>query len=79
MERIVSLTIRMPASLHEKIKKFSQEDDKTLNELVRELLKNWLKEREERLLYEAFSMLSEEDVEYTSMAQKEVVLADEKS
>lgn len=78
MEKTVSLTIRMPISLHKRMKELSKKENKTLNELIRELTKNWLKEKEQKLLFEAFSMLGEEDVEYASRAQKEVVFADEK-
>jgi len=78
MEKTVSLTVRIPLSLHKRIKELSKKENKSLNELIRELIKIWLKEKEQKLLFEAFSMLGEEDVEYASIAQKEIVLADEK-
>lgn len=79
MEKTVSLTVRIPLSLHKRMKELSKKENKSLNELIRELAKNWLKEKEEKLLFEAFSMLKEEDIEYASIAQKEVIFADEKS
>jgi predicted CopG family antitoxin len=78
MEKTVSLTVRIPQSLHKRIKEFSKKENKSINELIRELTKNWLREKEKELLFSAFSMLGEEDVEYASMAQKEVIFADEK-
>jgi len=78
MEKTVSLTVRIPQSLYKRIKELSKKENKSLNELIRELTKNWLKEKEEKLLFEAFSILGEEDVEYASIAQKEIIFADEK-
>ncbi len=78
MEKTVSLTVRIPQSLHKRIKEFSRRENKSINELIRELTKNWLRKKEQELLFLAFGMLREEDVEYASIAQTEVIFADEK-
>jgi len=78
MRNMVSFTVRIPASLHKKAKEISKKGNKSLNEVIRELTKDWLKKEEEKLLFEAFSAASEEDVEYALDAQKEVIFTDEK-
>lgn len=78
MKNIVDFTVRIPASLHKKAKEISKKESKSLNEVIRELIKDWLKKEEEKLLFEAFSAVGEEDLEYAFNAQKEVILAGEK-
>jgi len=78
MKNIAGFTVRIPASLHKKAKEISKKESKSLNEVIRELIKDWLKKEEEKSLFEAFSAVGESDVEYAFNAQKEVILADEK-
>ncbi|MEF3245495.1 MAG: type II toxin-antitoxin system HicB family antitoxin [Caldisericaceae bacterium] len=78
MKNIASFTVRIPASLHKKAKEISKIENKSLNEVIRELVKEWLKKEEEKLLFEAFSKVGEEDIEYAFNAQKEVIFTDEK-
>jgi predicted CopG family antitoxin len=74
MRDVVRLTIRIPKSLHKKVKEIEKLENKSLNEIIRELLKNWSRKGEEKLIYDAFSKVYEDDVEYALHAQSEVVL-----
>lgn len=78
MKNIASFTVRIPTSLHKKAKEISKMENKSLNKVIRELVKEWLKKEEERLLFEAFSKVGEEDIEYAFNAQKGVIFTDEK-
>ncbi|WP_448589400.1 hypothetical protein [Thermodesulfobium sp.] len=79
MKDVASLTIRIPRTLHKKVKEIGKLENKSLNEIIRELLNNWSKKEEEKMLYDAFSKVYEDDVEYAFHAQKEVVLSNENS
>jgi predicted CopG family antitoxin len=79
MRDIASLTVRIPRSLHKKAKEIGKLENKSLNEIIRELLNNWSKKEEEKMLYDAFSKIYEDDVEYAFNAQREVVLSNENS
>jgi len=79
MKNIVSFSVRIPESLHRKAKEIGKLENKSLNEVIRELLSEWLKKEEEKMLYDAFSKVYESDVEYALEAQKEVVFNDEES
>lgn len=74
MRDVARLTIRIPKSLHKKVKEIEKLENKSLNEIIRELLKNWSRKGEEKLIYDAFSKVYEDDVEYALHAQSEVVL-----
>jgi len=74
MRDVSSLTVRIPKSLHKKVKEIGKLENKSLNEIIRELLKDWSKKGEEKMLYDAFSKVYEDDVEYALHAQSEVVL-----
>jgi len=77
MKNFASFTIRIPESLHKKAKEIAKMENKSLNEVIRELLNEWLKKEEEKMLYNAFSKVYENDVEYALEAQKEVILKNE--
>jgi Glu-tRNA(Gln) amidotransferase subunit E-like FAD-binding protein len=48
MRDVASLTLRIPKSLHKKAKEIGKLENKSLNEIIRELLKNWLKKGEKK-------------------------------
>ncbi len=73
MKDMTCFTVRMPISLHKKAKEISKRENKSLSEVIRELTEEWLKKEEEKLLFDAFSSASEEDIEYALIAQKEVI------
>ena len=77
MKSAVGFTVRIPLSLHKKIKKALKRENKSLNTVIRELMQEWLKKEQEKELFEAFGAVGEENVEYAIEAQKEVVLANE--
>ena len=77
MKNAVGFTVRVPISLHKSIKKILKRENKSLNAVVRELMQEWLKKEQQKELFEAFSIVGEENVEYAIEAQKEVVLTDE--
>ncbi|MGD9901815.1 MAG: toxin-antitoxin system HicB family antitoxin [Desulfurella sp.] len=79
MRNIASFTVRIPRSLHKKAKEIVKLENKSLNEIIRELLKDWSKKEEEKMLYDAFSKVCEDNVEYAFNAQKEVVIGNENS
>jgi len=74
MRDVASFTIRIPKSLHKKAKEIRKLENKSLNEIIRELLEDWSKKGEEKLIYDAFSKVYEDDVDYALHAQSEVVL-----
>ena len=73
MKDMTCFTVRMPISLHKKAKEISKRENKSLSEVIRELTEEWLKKEEEKLLFDAFSSASEEDIEFALIAQKEVI------
>ena len=73
MKDMTCFTVRMPISLHKKAKEISKRENKSLSEVIRELTEEWLKKEEEKLLFDAFSSASEEDIEFALTAQKEVI------
>ncbi|HXK70992.1 MAG TPA: hypothetical protein PK455_06815 [Caldisericia bacterium] len=73
MKDMTCFTVRMPISLHKKAKEISKRENKSLSEVIRELTEEWLKKEEEKLLFDAFSSTSEEDIEFALIAQKEVI------
>ncbi len=77
MKSAVGFTVRIPLSLHKRIKEVLKRENKSLNAVVRELMQEWLKKEQEKELFEAFSVVGEENVEYAIEAEKEVVLANE--
>lgn len=77
MKSAVGFTVRIPLSLHKKVKETLKRENKSLNAIVKELIKEWLKKEQEKELFEAFSIAGKENVEYAAEAQKEVVLANE--
>ena len=79
MKNTASLTVRIPITLHKKAKEMVKLENKSLNEIITELLKDWSKKKEEKMLYDAFSKASDSDVEYAFNAQKEVVFGNENS
>ena len=79
MKDMTCFTVRMPISLHKKAKEISKRENKSLSEVIRELTEEWLKKEEEKLLFDAFSSTSEEDIEFALIAQKEVIEQNELS
>lgn len=73
MKDMTCFTVRMPIYLHKKAKEISKRENKSLSEVIRELTEEWLKKEEEKLLFDAFSSASEEDIEFALIAQKEVI------
>jgi len=73
MKDMTCFTVRMPISLHKKAKEISKRENKSLSEVIRELTEEWLKKEEEKLLFDAFSSASEENIEFALIAQKEVI------
>lgn len=77
MKNTVSFTVRIPIPLHKKVKETLKRKNKSLNAVVKELMQEWLKKEQEKELFEAFSIVGEENVDYAVEAQREVVLTDE--
>lgn len=77
MKNTVSFTVRIPISLHKRVKETLKRKNKSLNAVVKELMQEWLKKEQEKELFEAFSIVGEENVDYAIEAQREVVLTDE--
>ena len=79
MKNSAVFTVRVPSSLHQRAKEILKKENKSLNAIVNDLLQEWLKKEQEKLLFEAFSIISEENIEYAVEAQKESILADEQT
>ena len=77
MKNAVSFTVRIPISLHKRVKETLKRKNKSLNAVVKELMQEWLKKEQEKELFEAFSIVGEENVDYAIEAQREVILTDE--
>ncbi len=79
MKSTVGFTVRIPSSLHRRIKKVLKKEKRSLNSIVGELIEEWLRKEQEKELFEAFGKAGDEDVEYAFDAQKEVALSDERT
>jgi hypothetical protein len=78
---MTTTTFRFPDDMAQALKSAAAEKGITVNELARQLIRDHLKVREERALYDSFTELGknreEVDVEYAIHAASEVVLRDE--
>ncbi len=77
MREFVGFTVRIPSSAHKEMKKLLKKENKSINAKVRELILEWIREKQERELFDAFGAVGDESVEYAVEAQREVVLSNE--
>ncbi len=77
MREFVGFTVRIPSSVHKEMKKLLKKENKSINAKVRELILEWIREKQEKELFDAFGAVGDESVEYAVEAQKEVVLSNE--
>jgi len=74
------LTVRLPAELYEVATAIAHKKCVSLNTLIQESLKAMVKEEEDREMYEAYTLLGQDQeecsVEYAIYAQAEVMLSD---
>ena len=78
---MTTTTLRLPDEMADAIKAAAAAQGTTMNDLVRSLIGIYLKEEEEKRLYDAFTLLGsdpeESSVEYAIHAASEVVLRNE--
>ena len=76
--RKVALTLRLPPEIYEGAKEVAKNEGKSFSCYIQELLEERLKEERRKRLFDAFSLVAEDeeevDVEYAFEAQKRVVL-----
>ena len=73
----IALTLRLPSDMYEEVKGIANRKGKSFSGYIRELLEKILKEEKKKMLFDAFSQIGNDDVEYAFEAQKEVMLKDE--
>ena len=75
-----TITVRLPASVHEAGREVAKRRRMSLNRLVEQSLRATLQEDEQKRLYDAFTLVAgdpeETDVEFMLDAFREVVLRD---
>lgn len=78
MKSVRALSVRLPDEVYEQAKLAASESKHTLNEFIAESVRSALRVREERALYDAFTLLGqsgeEAGVDFALGAQKEIVL-----
>jgi len=79
-----TFTVRFPAKLHESLSKVAGKRRKSLNILMQEITEEYLKQEEDKELFDSFTRLGEdmdsESVEFAWEAQKEAIeLADKQN
>ena len=78
--RKVALTLRLPPEIYEGVKEMAQKEGKSISGCIGEFLEEKLREKRRKRLFDAFSLVAEDekesDVEYAFEAQKGVVLGE---
>jgi len=75
----VGFTVRIPPSVHKEMKELLKKENKSINAKVKELILEWIREKQEKELFDAFGAVGDESVEYAVEAQGEVVFSNEDS
>lgn len=77
MKSISTLTLRLNPDVYEKTKEIAKREGRSMSSFIGDLLKKRLAEEEEKRLFDAFTLISQEteetDVEFAADAQREVI------